>query len=143
MISIIANWRGIVAGWRGTIADWCGIVGFILTIVLLIRSESMRKEIESQRADYRKEQKVIRQTLIALRSNVIDDKIINQKVISDIRTQLFAYQQKFKRLFNRADKKHMKATLKILDTPLEQIRRSALCKELDYFVARFERKEIH
>lgn len=142
MISIIANWRGIVAGWRGTIADWCGIAGFILTIVLLIRSESMRKEIESQRADYKKEQKVIRQTLIALRSNVIDDKIINQKVISDIRTQLFAYQQKFKRLFSWADKKHMKATFKILDTPSERISRSALCKELDYFVARFERKEI-
>lgn len=125
------------------IADWFGIAGFALTIVLLIRSESMRKELESQRADYKKEQKNIRQNLIALRSNVIDDNILNQKVISDIRTQFFAYQQKFKRLLNWADKKHMKVTLKILDTPLQQFDTDALCRELDYFVARFERKEIH
>lgn len=125
------------------IADWCGIIGFVLTIVLLIRSESMRKEIESQRADYEKEQKAIRQRLIALRNNVIDDNVLNQKVISDIRTQLFTYQQKFKRLLNRNDKKHMKVTLEILDTPSEKINIRTLCRELDYFVARFERKEIH
>lgn len=125
------------------IADWCGIVGFLLTIALLIRSESMRKEIESQRADYKKEQKTIRQNLMALRSNIIDDNIMNQKVISDIRTQLFAYQQKFKRLLSRNDKKHMKNTLEILDVPLEGIDVRSLCRELDYFVARFERKEIH
>ena len=125
------------------IADWCGILGFLLTIALLIRSESMRKEIESQRADYKKEQKTIRQSLIALRSNVIDDNITNQKVISDIRTQLFAYQQKFKRLLSRDDKKHMKATLEILNASSERIDVRSLCRELDYFVARFERKEIH
>ena len=125
------------------VADWCGIIGFLLTIALLIRSESMRKEIESQRADYKKEQKAIRQSLIALRSNVIDDNIMNQKVISDIRTQLFAYQQKFKRLLSWDDKKHMKATLEILNAPFEGIDVRSLCRELDYFVARFERKEIH
>lgn len=125
------------------IADWCGIIGFILTVTLLIRSESMRKEIESQRADYKKEQKAIRQNLIALRSNVIDDNVLNQKVISDIRTQLFAYQQKFKRLLSWADRNHMRATLAILDTSTEEINVSVLCRELDYFVARFERKEIH
>lgn len=125
------------------IADWCGIAGFLLTIALLIRSESMRKELESQRADYKKEQKIIQKNLIELRKNVIDDNISNRKVISDIRTQFFAYQQKFKRLLNRADKKHMKVTLKILDTPLDQINTDDLGRELDYFVARFERKEIH
>ncbi len=124
------------------IADWCGIVGFLLTIALLIRSESMRKEIETQRADYKKEQKNIRHNLIALRSNVIDDKILNQKVVSDIRTQLFTYQQKFRRLLNWEDRKHMKRTLKILNTEISAINGTMLCQELDYFVARFERKEI-
>nr|DAF30765.1 MAG TPA: hypothetical protein [Caudoviricetes sp.] len=124
------------------IADWAGIFSFILTITLLIRSESMRKEIEGQRADYKKEQKIIREKLVALRSNVIDDHILNQKIISDIRTQLFGYQQKFKRLLNREDKKHMKVTLKILESKALEIDKHLLCKELDYFVARFERKEI-
>lgn len=123
------------------IADWCGIISFILTITLLIRSESMRKEIESQRSDYIKEQKVIRGTLIALRSNVIDDQLLNQKIISDIRTQLFGYQQKFKRLLSSSDKRHMKTALKILDSSIDSIDPSLLCKELDYFIARFERKE--
>lgn len=126
-----------------TIADWCGIISFLLTVTLLIRSESMRKEIESQRADYKKEQRAIRQNLVALRSNVIDDNLLNQKVISDIRTQLFSYQQKFKRLLNRNDKQHMKATLEILDIPADKIDARLLCRELDYFVARFERKETH
>lgn len=125
-----------------TIADVTGILGFLLTIALLVRSESMRREIEGQRADYKKEQKAIRENLMALRSNVIDDEILNNKVISDIRTQLFAYQQKFKRLLNRSDKKHMKITLKILDLDIGCIGSQSLCKELDYFVARFERKEI-
>lgn len=124
-------------------SDWAGILSFILTITLLIRSESMRKEIDSQRADYKKEQREIRNKLIALRSNVIDDNLLNQKIISDIRTQLFAYEQKFRRLLSRDDRKHMKTTLEILDTPLAQIDTRLLCKELDYFVARFERKEIH
>ena len=123
------------------IADWCGIISFALTITLLIRSESMRKEIESQRSDYIKEQKAIREKLVALRSNVIDDQLLNAKIVSDIRTQLFGYQQKFKRLLNRSDKRHMKITLKLLDSNVDEINRLLLNKELDYFVARFERKE--
>lgn len=125
-----------------TIADVVGILSFLLTITLLVRSETMRKEIESQRLDYKKEQKEIRQNLIALRSNVIDDNLLNQKVISDIRTQLFAFQQKFRRILNRNDKKHMKATLKILEKGPADIDSAPLCRELDYFVARFERKEL-
>lgn len=125
-----------------TLADWAGIVSFLLTVALLIRSESMRKELESQRADYKKEQKAIRQNLIALRSNIIDDNVLNQKVISDIRTELFAYQQKFRRLLSLSDRKHMKCTLKALDCAVENIDVHTLCRELDYFVARFERKEI-
>ena len=123
------------------IADWTGIISFVLTIALLIRSESMRKELESQRQDYVKEQKAIKERLIALRANVIDDGLLITKVVSDIRTQLFTFQQKFKRLLNREDKKHLKKTLAILSKDIEEIDAKELCMELDYFVARFERKE--
>lgn len=122
-------------------ADFSGIVSFILTITLLIKSEAMRKEIEGQRSDYIKEQKMIRDYLIELRKNVIEDGILNQKVISDIRTQLFTYQQKFQKLLSRSDRKHLKSTLKILEASVYKIDQKKLCAELDYFVARFERKE--
>lgn len=123
------------------IADFTGIVSFILTIALLIKSEAMRKEIEGQRSDYIKEQKMIRNYLVELRKNVIEDGILNQKVVSDIRTQLFTYQQKFEKLLNRNDQKHLKSTLKILGSSADKIDQQSLCIELDYFVARFERKE--
>ena len=124
-----------------TIADWTGIISFIMTIALLIRSESMRKELESQRQDYVKEQKAIKERLIALRANVIDDGLLITKVVSDIRTQLFTFQQKFKHLLNWEDKKHLKKTLAILSKDTKEIDPKELCIELDYFVARFERKE--
>lgn len=125
-----------------TIADIIGIVSFLLTLVLLVRSEAIRKEIENQRIDYKNERKSIRKNLIALRSNVIDDNILNSKVVSDIRTELYSYQQKFQHLLSLNDKNHMKVTLKILETVPDEINKYELCRELDYFVARFERKEI-
>lgn len=124
-----------------TLADIAGIVSLILTVALLFKSEAMRKEIESQRSDYIKEQKAIKERLIGLRANVVDDNLLNMKVISDLRTQLFSYDQKFKRLLTREDKTHLKTTLSILNSEIEAIDRKALCTELDYFVARFERKE--
>lgn len=124
-----------------TIADWVGIASFLLTIVLLFRSEAMRKEIESQRQDYIKEQRAVKGQLIALRSNIVDDDLLNRKVISDIRTQLFTFQHRFKRLLSHNDKKHITKTLALLDKDPNEINADKLCKELDYFVARFERKE--
>ena len=125
----------------GIIADWTGIIGFIMTIVLLIRSESLRKEIESQRGDYVKEQKNIKQNLISLRANIVEDGLLNTKIISDIRTQLFTFRQKYERLLNWEDRKRLKATLKLLGERESVIDRRKLCEQLDYFVARFERKE--
>lgn len=124
-----------------TLADIAGILGFILTVALLFKSEAMKKEIESQRADYIKEQRSIKERLIGLRTNVVDDNLVNMKVISDLRTQLFSYEQKFKHLLTREDKSHLKSTLSILNGDIETIESKKLCAELDYFVARFERKE--
>ncbi len=123
------------------IADICGILGFIVTIALVFKSDALKKEIENQRSDYIKEQKSIRERLISLRANIVDDNLMNMKVISDLRTQLFSYEQRFKRLLNHKDKKKLKETLKLLNKDSEAIDKKALCAELDYFVARFERKE--
>lgn len=123
------------------IADICGIVGFLITVRLLFKSDALQKEIENQRSDYMKEQRTIRERLISLRMNIVEDNLINMKVISDLRTQLFSFKQKFKRLLNHEDKTRMKRTLKLLKNDTEKIDKKALCVELDYFVARFERKE--
>lgn len=123
------------------IADVAGIAGFLLTIALLIRTESIRKELETQRADYIKLQKGIKEHLISLRANVIDDGLLNNKVISDLRTYLFTFRQRFQRLLSREDRKHLKVTLSMLEKSANDIDRNALCAELDYFVARFEKRE--
>ena len=52
------------------VADWCGIAGFLLTITLLIRSETLRKEIDAQKREYQNDQESIRIKLIALRENL-------------------------------------------------------------------------
>lgn len=126
----------------GTIADITGIASFVLTVVLLIRSETMRKEIAAQRNEYQRGQKSIKVNIIALRDNVLKDQMLDLKIISDIRTQLYSFEQKFGRLLTWNDKRHLNATLKILDFSLEAIDRRRLCKELDYFIARFERREL-
>lgn len=133
--------RQVVLIVLSTFADISGITSLILTIALLIKSEAMRKEIESQRADYIKEQKAIKERLAGLRANIVDDNLLNMKVISDLRTQLFSYNHKFKRLLTREDRKHLKVTLALLDNDVSNIGQKVLCAELDYFVARFERKE--
>jgi len=129
-------------GVLSAIADIIGIVSFVLTVVLLIRSEALRKEVEGQRADYEREQKNIRATLINLQKNVIDDNVLDLKVVSDIRKQLFSFQQKFKRLFSKKDKKRLKKTLTLLHAEPDNINKLDLSEQLDYFVARFERKEL-
>lgn len=122
-------------------ADWCGILSFILTITLLVRSESLRKEIDSQKCEYQEEQKDIKIKMIALRSNLWDGQALSLKLVSEIRTQLYSFEQKFSRLRTREDKFHLKLTFQMLSGELESIDTEKLCSELDYFIARFERRE--
>lgn len=127
----------------GVTADVVGILSFALTIVLLIRSESLRNEIESQRSEYQKGQKSIKVNMMALRDNVWEDQVLSLKIISEIRTQLYSFEHKFGRLLTRRDKRHLYVTLQMLDASVDSIDRGHLCRELDYFIARFERRELN
>ena len=80
--------------------------------------------------------------LKTLRINVWDDNLLDRKIASEIRTQLFTFEQKFKRLLSKNDKQHLQTTLAILNKSVEEISKDELCRELDYFIARFERREI-
>ena len=123
-------------------ADICGIVSFLLTIWLLFKSEALRKEIDSQRLDYQREQKAIRNNIIALRDNIRNDGLINLRIISEVRTYLLSFTQRFKRLLSKEDNKRIIATLAMLKQKIDDIDRAKLCAELDYFVARFDKKEV-
>lgn len=125
-----------------TIADIVGIISFILTVALLIRSETLRKTITWQKADYQKEQKSIRNKLTALRSNVREDGLFDQRIISEIRTQLYALTQRYGNILTKQDKQHIDSALQMMDDITADVDRNALCKELDYLIARFERREL-
>ena len=126
----------------GIVADITGILSFVLTIVLLIKSEAIRKELDAQRNEYKRDQKKIKVYMMALRDNVFLDQMLDLKIVSNIRTQLYSFEQKFARLLTRSDKQHLSNTLKILDGSLESIDKGELCRELDYFIARLERQEL-
>lgn len=124
------------------IADWCGIFGFALTVILLLRSEALRKEVESQKREYQEQKADIKIRMIALRDNLWSGQPLSLKLVSEIRTLLFLFDQKFGRLRTREDKRRLKSTHKILTESLGSINIEQLCRELDYFIARFEREEI-
>ena len=124
----------------GTIADILGIVSFILTIVLLIYSEALRGEIEAQSEAYRDEQYNVRNQLIALRKNIWEDNLLNRRMISQIRTSLYTFRQKYRRVLKWEDKWRIWQTLRMLDQPPSAVDHNMLCKELDYFIAMFERR---
>lgn len=124
------------------IADIAGILGLIVSIILIIKSEAIRKELDSQKTDYAKEQKSIKINLIGLRNNVWQDNLLTIPIKSQIRTELFKYQQKFCRLLRKKDRKTIDASIKILDGNSESINKEILCKNIDYLIARFDKKEV-
>lgn len=125
----------------GRIADFIGIASFVLTIVLLIKSETLRNEILSQKKEYISHRKEIIVKLEALRANIWEGQPITLRIVSNIRTLLFSFKQKFGRLLKWRDLYHLHLTLNMLKKDLELINASNLCTELDYFIARFERME--
>jgi len=124
------------------IADVVGIASFALTVALLIRSESLRKQIDLQKREYQENQKDIKVKMIALRENLWSGQPLSLKLISEIRTHLYSFKQKFGHLRTLEDRRHLKATLRMLQQSAESISVEKLCGELDYFIARFERQEL-
>lgn len=87
--------------------------------------------------DYVREFERIREDLKSLRYAILDNQTINLEIVSKIRTSIFEFQQKFDRVLNEEDKEHLSKAFDILNSEVNNISRSALCAELDYFIARF------
>jgi len=124
----------------GIVADIIGILGFMLTILLLYRSNSLHKLI-AQKYAYNKEREKSRQVIQAIRNGISDDGVFNERSVSQLRIILFSSNEKFSSLNKGRDKKHIKKTLKLLESPIDEIDKQQLCVELDYFIARYGRDE--
>ena len=122
-------------------ADWLTVASFILTIALLINSGSLRKEISSQKKDYEQDKDSVKRKLIALRENLWDNTPLTSQIASEIRTLIYSIEERFGLLDKLKDKKHVKKTLRMLHNKPESISKEELCREIDYFIARLERRE--
>ena len=122
-------------------ADWLTVASFILTIALLINSESLRKEISSQKKDYEQDKDSVKRKLIALRENLWDNTPLTSQIASEIRTLIYSIEERFGLLDKLKDKKHVKTTLRMLHNKPASISKEELCREIDYFIARLERRE--
>jgi len=103
----------------GTLADIVGILSFILTIILLVRSERLRNEIVSQKIDYRNQQTKIVDRLTELRSCLQNNEPLSVKTISGIRLELYQCDISFQHILSSRDKKILR---KIKETTFKQAR---------------------
>ena len=124
-----------------TLGNWASIASFLLSIALLVYSETLRKEIQMQKREYIRAQGELKTRLTALRENIWDGKPLTLKFISEIRTLIFSFPQQFGNLDTRKDKAHYPVIESILAMKPDAIDRYQLCAELDYFIARLDRKE--
>lgn len=124
------------------IADVLGIVSFILTIILLMRSESLRNEIVSQKINYRNTQSNIVKQLSNFRSALTGNEDLSLKTVSDIRKELLQFDINLRHLLSHRDRKIIQQTLILLDKDFSIELRKELIKNLDYLSARFTKQEV-
>ena len=124
------------------IADIFGILSFVCSIILWIKSDALSAQIDMQKGYYIKEQKAIRQRLTVLRAAILEDGLTSRIITSDIRTELYTYRQNYSRLLNPFTQCRLLYFLQLLDKPLSDVKnKEKVIKELDYFIARFSKKE--
>lgn len=114
------------------------------SIVLQFRTYVAIKEVAKNQDFYLKEFDVFKDKLISIRSQLIAEKSVDLKTISDIRTLLYSFQNKGKDALTNDDTEHLRIIMNLLIMDNENYGSSdieipRLCAELDYFIARFDR----
>jgi len=125
----------------GSIADIIGIISFILTIVLLIRSESLRNQILIQKQDYKKYHSKVKIRLMSLAESIREDDQIPIQTTSLLRQELYEHLHNFNLVLSRKDKKIINSVINTFDKAINEDAKRKLLKNLDYLVARFSKKE--
>ncbi len=125
----------------GTIANIVSIMGFFLTIILLIRSESLRNKILMQKLDYGSQQKQICDRLTRLSETIQNGNNISLKSIRDLRQELYQYLLTFNHILKWRDKRILKQTISLFDKDFSPTIKKKMLKNLDYLIARFHKRE--
>ena len=128
------NWETL-----SIIADTVGIASFIVSVVIWFKFDRIKKDLLFQRKQYGKEQSEIKVKLMALRQNIYDDNLLSIHIISQVRTEILRFKKLYDLIITFEDKKMVRKTMHTLNT--KTIAPAKLCKYLDYFIARLDKKE--
>ncbi|MDR1704731.1 MAG: hypothetical protein LBS19_08605 [Clostridiales bacterium] len=90
------------------VADIVGVLSFIGTIAIWLKSNALSRQIAAQKETYMKEQSKIKQTLMGLRDNIWRDDLLELRITSQIRTELYTFNQNYSRIFSFKDKRCMR-----------------------------------
>lgn len=118
------------------IADFCSIAGFVLTIAIW----KLADKIRSQTIYYQRQQKDILTNLKAQRDCIRLDDIYTIRVRSELRTELYSILKNYNALLSVWESFRIRWIIHILRCG-EKTDRESLCANLDYVIARFQRKE--
>lgn len=124
------------------IADIVGILSFILSIVLLIKSEALRKSIIHQRMSYNKEHSRTRSKMMAFSDALQEDDSISPRLVSEMRQELFQCLLSYHHVLSFKDRRAIKVIIGLLShSSVDSFDKTRICKQLDYLIARFYKKE--
>ncbi len=125
-----------------TIADIAGILSFVITVILLIRSEKLRNEIVSQKITYRNKQDDIVKQLSDFRTALVNNAPLSLKDIDDMRLALEQYKINLGHVLSYQYRKTINQTLELLDKDFTDDLRKQLLKNLAHLSARFSKQEV-
>lgn len=123
------------------IADILGILSFLGTAVLWVKSNTILKQIEREKSYYIDEQKAICRKLKTLRESIWKDDQRAYNINSRIRTELYTYKQNYSKLLSLRDRWLLFLFLRKLDLQITDKEVNKIVKHLDYFIARFSKRE--
>lgn len=126
----------------GTIADILGILSFFMSIIVFFISHSIFKQIKYQRQEYDDERIQLQTSLIAIRNNILKDKLSDLKIRSKLRTELYTYLQKYWKISSPTCLFHIFRCLKICKKDFNNSKKEKICESIDYLIARFNKKEV-
>ena len=130
-----------IPAWISYVADITGILSFVLSLILLWRSEELRKTIIFQKQNYNRTHNSTKSKLMAHRDGLRDGDPLTPKTISDLRQLLHDCRISFGYILSVKDRHIIDRTLKELNKNKQKINRNTIIQNLDYLIPRFGKKE--
>lgn len=125
-----------------TIADIAGILSFCMSIVLFVLSHSLLKNSTEQRRDYNANRLRIQSDLMSLRDNILEDRLDNMKIRSQLRQALYSYRNRYWFIAFPFRLLCIQRILRFINGTINEENKEILCKHLDYLIGNMDKKEI-